>query len=296
MRRLRSIRDVSAKSASVFGDDSRSFGESLSGAVPAGHRHRRSENGHRQRSTGNRDLLQGGGAWIRHSRWPSPQAGERAPGGEIEQRSGRAARGGRSSVGCGKVGAGRVACARGASVWRWRIWGVLMKPINNCGRRSSETGPASVRAQHLAMRNLGTLLRLQGRYVDSLQWLEKSNAASAIQPSHRGDHAHGLLEAGLARLELGELDAAQHLFTRAEALFNDVQQAAHHARARRSAGRYGASAACSVAITPVRCNVRRKPICSGATSIRRAAGRVKLRCGLAACIWRLGAMLKRSKR
>ena len=146
------------------------------------------------------------------------------------------------------------------------------------------------------MRHLGTLLRLQGRYVDSLQWLEKSNAASAIQPSHRGDHAHGLLEAGLARLELGELDAAQHLFTRAETLFNDVQQER---------------------VTPARADLlvgmarvhlqrrdyaralqllRRKPIGSGATSIRRAAGRVKLRCGLGACIWRLDTMLKRLKR
>jgi len=87
-----------------------------------------------------------------------------------------------------------------------------------------ESGRMSARANHLAMRNLGTLLRLQGRHVDALQWLEKSTAASAIQPSHRGDHAHGLLEAGLARLELGEIDAAQQLFTRAEALFNDVQK------------------------------------------------------------------------
>ena len=53
-----------------------------------------------------------GEAWIRHSRRPGPQAGERAPCGAIEQRSGRAARGGRSSVGCGEVGTGRVACAR----------------------------------------------------------------------------------------------------------------------------------------------------------------------------------------
>ena len=42
--------------------------------------------------------------------------------------------------------------------------------------------------------------------------------------NHRGDLAHGLLEAGLARLELGEFDTAQHLLTRAEALFNDVHK------------------------------------------------------------------------
>jgi eukaryotic-like serine/threonine-protein kinase len=86
-----------------------------------------------------------------------------------------------------------------------------------------ESGSMSARAHHLASRNLGTSLRLQGRYVESLQLLEKSIAASAIQPSHRGDHAHGLLEAGLSRLELGEFDAARELFTRAEALFDDVQ-------------------------------------------------------------------------
>jgi tetratricopeptide (TPR) repeat protein len=86
------------------------------------------------------------------------------------------------------------------------------------------TGTASARARHLAMRNLGTLLRLQGRYVEALQWLEKSNEASAVQPSHRGDHAHGVLEAGLARLELRELDTAHRLFIQAEEIFNDMHQ------------------------------------------------------------------------
>lgn len=51
----------------------------------------------------------------------------------------------------------------------------------------------------------------------------KSNAASAIQPSHRVDHAHGLLEAGLVKLELREFDAAFEMFTKAEALFHEVQ-------------------------------------------------------------------------
>ncbi|HEY7819656.1 MAG TPA: hypothetical protein VIG29_15655, partial [Vicinamibacteria bacterium] len=86
-----------------------------------------------------------------------------------------------------------------------------------------ESGSMSARARHLAMRNFGTLLRLQGSHVDALDWLEKSNEASAIQSSHRGDHAHGLLEAGLTKLELGELDGAAELFTKAEALFQDVQ-------------------------------------------------------------------------
>ena len=105
-----------------------------------------------------------------------------------------------------------------------------------------QTGPASARAQHLAMRYLGTLLRLQGRYVESLQWLEKSNAASALQPSHRGDHAHGLLEAGLARLELGELDTAAAFVHPGGSAVQRRAAAARHARARRSVCRHGARA------------------------------------------------------
>jgi serine/threonine-protein kinase len=83
---------------------------------------------------------------------------------------------------------------------------------------------SSVRARHLATRNLGTLRRLQGRYAESLQLLEKANAESAIQRSHRGDHAHGLVEAGLTKLDLGDADGARDLFGRAEALFLDVQK------------------------------------------------------------------------
>ena len=81
-----------------------------------------------------------------------------------------------------------------------------------------------MRAKHLAMRNLGTSLRLQGRYQESLEWFEKALVAAAIHHNHRGDHAQGLLEAGLARLELGEFDTAQQLFTRADALFDDVHK------------------------------------------------------------------------
>ena len=74
------------------------------------------------------------------------------------------------------------------------------------------------------MRNLGTSLRLQGRSADSLEWFDKAMVAAAIHHNHRGDLAHGLLEAGLARLELGEVDTAEQLFTRAETLFSDVQK------------------------------------------------------------------------
>ena len=86
-----------------------------------------------------------------------------------------------------------------------------------------EAGSGATRGKHLAMRNLGTSLRLQGRHAEALQWLDQANTAAAIQRSHRGDLAHGLVEAGLAKLELGEVDAAQSYFTRAEKLFADVQ-------------------------------------------------------------------------
>jgi serine/threonine-protein kinase len=87
-----------------------------------------------------------------------------------------------------------------------------------------QAGPLNMRAQHLAMRNLGTSLRLRGRYRESLEWFEKGLVGAAIHHNHRGDLAQGLLEAGLARLELGEVDAAWQSFTRAEALFSDVQK------------------------------------------------------------------------
>ncbi len=87
-----------------------------------------------------------------------------------------------------------------------------------------KAGAPHRRAQHLAMRNLGTSLRLRGRYADSLKWFEQATVAAAVHHNHRGDLAHGLLETGLARLELADFDTAQQLFTRAEALFNDVHE------------------------------------------------------------------------
>jgi tetratricopeptide (TPR) repeat protein len=83
---------------------------------------------------------------------------------------------------------------------------------------------AGSRQQHQSMRGLGTWLRLQGRYAESLQWFHKSAAAAAINPFHRNDLATSLVEAGLARLELRELDAAQESFTRAEALLGEFQK------------------------------------------------------------------------
>jgi serine/threonine-protein kinase len=86
-----------------------------------------------------------------------------------------------------------------------------------------QAGSGVSRGKHLAMRNLGSSLRLQGRHAEALQWLEPAIEAASIQRSHRSDLAHGLVEAGLAKLELGEVDAAQSYFTRAEELFADLQ-------------------------------------------------------------------------
>jgi len=84
-------------------------------------------------------------------------------------------------------------------------------------------GPLNIRARHLAMRNLGTALRLQGRYAESLLWFDQALAAAAVHLNHRGDLAHGLVESGLSKLELGDAAAAQALFLRAKALLDDVQ-------------------------------------------------------------------------
>jgi serine/threonine-protein kinase len=86
-----------------------------------------------------------------------------------------------------------------------------------------QAGSGATRGKHLAMRNLGASLRLQGRHAEALQWLEPAIAAAAVQRSHRGDLAHGLVEAGLAKLGLGDAQAAQGYFTRAEELFAAVQ-------------------------------------------------------------------------
>jgi serine/threonine-protein kinase len=91
-------------------------------------------------------------------------------------------------------------------------------------REAIEKSGSSLRARHLATRNLGTLRRLQGRYMESMHLLEKSTAESAVHRSHRGDHAHGLVEAGLTKLELGDAAAARELFDRAARLFSEVQK------------------------------------------------------------------------
>jgi serine/threonine protein kinase/tetratricopeptide (TPR) repeat protein len=86
----------------------------------------------------------------------------------------------------------------------------------------AESEPAS-RQHHQALRHLGTIARLQGRSADAVRWLEQAIAEAGIERLHRNDLAAGLVELGLAQLALGDTAAAQDVFARAEALFDEFQ-------------------------------------------------------------------------
>jgi tetratricopeptide (TPR) repeat protein len=90
-------------------------------------------------------------------------------------------------------------------------------------QQTIKDSPPGTRPHHQAQRHLGTLLRLQGRYAESVPWFDRSMAA-AVEPNHRGDLAIALSEAGQAQLALGNLEAAQLDFTRAETLFSELQK------------------------------------------------------------------------
>ena len=217
------FRDFSAKSARVFGDDSRSFGESLSAVVPAdidiGDLATAIANARRAIEIYFKEGKPGSATHAgRVRKLGSALLAARATS-EAAERLEEAVR--LSIAAKSELDALH---ARGSFGLALAYLGRFDEADEQLRKTIEQSGPASARARHLAMRHLGTLLRLQDRCVDALQWLEQSNGASALQPSHRGDHAHGLLEAGLARLELGELGTAEHLFARAEAIFNDVQQ------------------------------------------------------------------------
>lgn len=79
------------------------------------------------------------------------------------------------------------------------------------------------RPHHQALRHLGTLLRLQGRYPEALRWLDQAIAAGA-ERHERQDLAIALSEAGQTQLELGDLDAAQLHLMKAETVFAELQK------------------------------------------------------------------------
>jgi tetratricopeptide (TPR) repeat protein len=91
-------------------------------------------------------------------------------------------------------------------------------------RTAVSQAPPGTRVQFLAMRNLGTMLRLRGRYAESLEWLDKGTAGLATKRVFASDLALGLVDKGLAHLDLGELPAADESFARAEAKFAEFQK------------------------------------------------------------------------
>jgi lipopolysaccharide/colanic/teichoic acid biosynthesis glycosyltransferase/tetratricopeptide (TPR) repeat protein len=215
-------RDALAKSISVFGEGSRSVGESLSSLVPL-----EIEVGALKPA-------------IEHARraidiyLKEGKAGSATHGGRL-RKLGSALLAARSA---GEAAerldeAVRVSVAAKSELESLHARGSLGLALTYLGRVDEadrqlrltiDKSVKSPRAHFLAMRNLGTLLRLQGRYAESLAWLEKAIAESGVQPGHRGDHAHVLIEAGQVRLALGEIDTAGELFGRAEKLFDDVQK------------------------------------------------------------------------
>jgi serine/threonine protein kinase len=83
----------------------------------------------------------------------------------------------------------------------------------------------TMRAHHQAMRHQGTVLRLQGRFDESIAWFDKSIAAAHRDAFDRTDRAAAFGERGLAYLELGDLDAAERDFAAAEAIYSRHQAA-----------------------------------------------------------------------
>ena len=214
--------DAVARSAKVFGDTSVLHGESLSAVVPL------------EIDVG--DLK----AAIAHARTAVEiylRDGERGSvvhAGRVRKLGGAlvAARAGDEAVERTEE-ALRLAIAAGSTLETQHARGSYGLALAYVGRFAEadrelrqvfqNVGTPVTRGPHLAMRNLGISLRLQGRHDEALLWLEKSITAASIQRSHRVDLAHGLLEAGLTKLELRDLPAAEQYFSRAETLFADVQ-------------------------------------------------------------------------
>lgn len=216
--------DAVAKAASVFGPRSRSLGEALSAAVPV------------QIDVGD---LKAAIASARRAVEIYLIEGER----ESPTHAGRVRKLGSALLAARSSGeaaqqleeALRLAVAAKVDLEALHARGSLGLALAYLGRfleadrhlrEAIDKSSRTPRAHHLAARNLGASLRLQGRYVEALPWLSTSLEESSVQASHRGDHAQGLLESGLTRLELGDFDAAEQLFARARTLFEDVQK--HH--------------------------------------------------------------------
>jgi serine/threonine-protein kinase len=216
-------RDATARAASVFGDDSRAFGEMLSASVTVEIEigDLKSAIAHARRMI-EIYLIEGEPGSVTHigrTRLLGNALLAARTSAEAAERLDEAVR---LAVAAGSVL--QATHARGSLGLALAQLGRFEQADLELTRAIGQPGEVVSRGQHLAMRNLGASLRLQGRYAESLSWLEKGMAAASIEPSHRGDLAHGLLEAGLATLALHDEKRAQGYFDRAEKIFDDVQK------------------------------------------------------------------------
>jgi serine/threonine-protein kinase len=91
-------------------------------------------------------------------------------------------------------------------------------------RLALEGTKPGTRAHMQATRYIGTVLRLRQKSLEALPWLEQSVAQTAARGFNRGEHAPGIVELGLAQLELGDIAAAQQSFTQATVALAELQQ------------------------------------------------------------------------
>lgn len=77
------------------------------------------------------------------------------------------------------------------------------------------------RSRFQGLSNLGTTYRLQGRSADALPFL-LSSISENVDPARIRDRAGAMVEAGLAYLALGELEAAETQFDSADAILADL--------------------------------------------------------------------------
>ena len=166
-------KDVSAKTASVFGTDSRSFGEALSGAVPLD-----VEVGELKPAIASaRRAIE---IYLKEG-----QPGSATHAGRV-RKLGNALLAARSSREAAEqlAEAVRLAALSKSNLEALHARGSLGLALAYLGRFEEanrhlreaidESEGKAPRAHHLALRNLGTSLRLQGRYAEALPWLEKS--------------------------------------------------------------------------------------------------------------------------
>jgi tetratricopeptide (TPR) repeat protein len=219
------LHDVKAKSESVLGPDSRTVGElsSLSFSAELERGNVRAAVANARRSVA---------IYLKESKPETPVHAYRA---RLLGHSLVAARAGNEAVE-GLEEALRLSIVadrgRGAATAR-ASYGLALAHVGRFSasetqlRRALDEAPAPSRGKHQAMRHMGTLLRLQGRPAESLEWLDRAIATASLPPMDsfdRNDVAHGLLETGLVRLDLGEFAAAWESFAAAEALFSKSQK------------------------------------------------------------------------